>query len=145
MASTPFSLESVFKHRILLHVLFWLTVLAYFTLGYGKPGEYDIEIVRSAAFMPQQMIMVYIFFYFLIPRYLLKKKFLPFILLGIPVVMSGIFFSYIVNFEVLPSFGPKMVTAWNPGLALLGQFTMLGTAVSIKMLKYWYQQKQETM
>ena len=147
MARTTFSLEPIFKHRILLHVLFWLGVLVYFTFGYGKPGEYGIEVIRSLGFLPHHIVMVYVFFYFLIPRYLLQKKFLPFVLWGIAVTLFGIAFSYVINFVVLPSlgYGDKLMTVWNPGLALLGQFTLLGGAVSIKLLKYWYQQKQETM
>ncbi|HEX6181914.1 MAG TPA: sensor histidine kinase [Chitinophagaceae bacterium] len=147
MASKTFSPETILKHRVLLHVLFWLVVLVYFTFGYGKPGEYGIEALRSLGFLPHHIIMVYVFFYFLIPKYLLKKKFLPFAIGGILVTLFGIGFSYIINFKILPvlGFGDKLMTVWNPGLAVLGQFTLVGSAVSIKLLKYWYQQKQETM
>lgn len=106
-----------------------------------------MELVRSLGFIPHHMILVYYFFYFLIPRYLLKKRFFPFAVGGILGILFGIAFSYIINFEVLPSlgYGDKLTTVWNPGLALLGQFTMLGIAVSIKLLLYWYKQQQETM
>lgn len=59
----------------------------------------------------------------------------------------GIASSYFINFKFLASIGvgTGLQTVWNPGLALLGQFTILGTAVSIKLLKHWYQQRQEMM
>ena len=147
MAKKPFSPENILRHRILLHVCFWLVVLMYFTFGYGKPGEYGIEVIRSLAFLPHHIIVIYFFFYFLIPRFLLKKRFVPFVTWGIVAILFGIAFSYVVNFILLPSLGQgdELVTAWNPGLAMLGQFTLLGGAVSIKLLKYWYHQKQETM
>lgn len=147
MPRSSFSPEGIFKHRILLHILFWLMVLVYFTLGYGKPGRYGTEVVRSLMFLPHQIVMTYIFFYFLIPRFLLKKKFLQFAVWGIVVSILGMSFSYIVTFKILPLLGyvDKLMTVWNPGLAMLGQFTILGFAVSIKLAKYWYQQKQETM
>lgn len=147
MTQKPFEFAFFLKHRIGMHVLFWLVVLAYFTFGYGKAGAYGKEMIRSLAFLPQHAFLVYTFLYFLIPRFLLRRKFVAFGALAVLSVGIAIAFSYVANFQILASIGlgSDFRTTWNPGLALLGQFTILGTAVSIKLLKYWYRQKKEIM
>ena len=143
MRRREFSFDFIFRNRMLMHILFWLVVLCYFTLGYGKPGFYRIELKRSLAFLPNHMFITYTFIYFLIPRFLLTRKLVAFFCSAIVVVGFGMFFSYLINIHFLGSFG--LQTWWSIGLSLLGQFTVLGIAVSIKLLKSWYLQKQQTM
>ncbi len=66
-------IDDFLKQRVLLHILFWMTVLVYFIVGYGHAGEYKLELFRSAAFLPNHIWLVYVFFYFLIPRFLLRN------------------------------------------------------------------------
>lgn len=138
-------LDRFLKQRVLLHVLFWIVVVVYFTLGYGKPGRYGIELIRSLAFLPNHIWLVYVFLYFLIPDFLFKNKILSFLGLALICIAANMYFSFLVNFKVLASEAIKKGTWWSIGSSLLGSLTIVGIAVSIKLLRHWYQQKQETL
>src|SRR3982750_4730539 len=133
--------EDFFRSRWVQHVLFWSCVLLYFTIGYARDGRFGIELLRSAAFLPNHMFIVYSFFYFLIPQFLLTRKFFLFILLAIVVYAVSMGLSYLINYKVL---GVNHTT-WSFGAAMLGQSTVLGIAISIKLLKNWYRQKRQLM
>lgn len=138
-------LDRILKQRVLLHVLFWIVVVIYFTLGYGKSGRYGVEIIRSLAFLPNHIWLVYAFLYFLVPVFLLKNRILFFFGLSILFLAANMFFSYLINFKFLASESIQKGTWWSLGSSLLGSLTVVGIAVSIKLLRYWYQQKQEVM
>ena len=137
------TLETLINKRILQHTAFWLLIIFYFTVGYGRQGNYLKEVYRSVCFTPAHMFLVYSFFYFLIPRYLLTRKFIQFFLLGAIVYGLAMWFSYVINYKVLAATGDQ--TYWSFGASLLGQFTVLGLAVSIKLSKYWYRQREQTL
>ena len=133
--------EDFFRSRWMQHILFWTCVLLYFTIGYTRNGDFSLELLRSAAFLPNHMFLVYIFFYFLMPRFLFTRKFFLFILLAAFAYALSMAFSYQINYHVL---GPHR-TNWSFGASLLGQSTVLGIAISIKLLKNWYRQKRQLM
>lgn len=131
----------ILNNRILQHVLFWIGIVCYFTLGYAQDGKYGIEFYRSSVFLINHLFLVYTFFYFLIPRFLLPKKFILFIFFSILTYAASMAFSRFLNFTVLG----KYHTYWSLGASMLGQSTILGLAISIKLLRYWYKQQQQTM
>lgn len=138
-------IDYLLKQRILLHILFWIGVLLYFTVGYGHVGEYKLELFRSAAFLPNHIWLAYTFFYFLIPWFLLKNRMLTFFGLSIVFIVINMYFSYLINFKFLGSECIQKSTSWNLGSSFLGSLTILGIAISIKMLRFWYKQKQENL
>ena len=145
----PYSTESFLdwflKQRILLHSLFWLTVLIYFTIGYAQNGNYTLEFFRSLAFLPNHIWLAYVFFYFLIPRFVYKNKIFTSIGLGIFFIGLNMYFSYLINYKFLGSGLLNKATYWSLGASLLGSLTILGIAVSIKLLRNWYKEKSENM
>ena len=143
--SSQHILDRLFKKRVLLHVLFWVVVCIYFTLGYGKPGKYTAEIGRSLLFLPNHIWMVYVFLYLLVPRYLLTNKLLSFFAWSLLCVIISICFSYLIHFHVLANVLGQKQTWWSVGSSLLGSLTIIGIAVSIKLLRFWYQQKEEML
>jgi sensor histidine kinase YesM len=135
------SIEQLLKNRLAQHILFWVCILFYFIIGYTRNGNYSLEIIRSLAFLPDHMFLVYSFLYFLIPRFLLTKRFVLFFVFGVAIYSISIKLSYVINFDLL---GEKQ-TVWNLGAAILGQATVLGPAIAIKLLKQWYHQKDQLM
>lgn len=70
--------------RILLHSLFWLVVLLFFTFFFGFEGaSFKTIITFSAFFLPVTMGTTYVFIYKLIPDYLILKKHLKFFLYSV--------------------------------------------------------------
>jgi sensor histidine kinase YesM len=140
MQRDSFHVEVFFQKRLVQHICFWLFVVSYFTIGYTRNGNFRIELLRSAAFLPNHMFTVYTFFYLLIPL-LFVRKFLLFFILAVVIYGLSMCFSWLINYQLLG----ENQTAWSFGASLLGQSTVLGMAISIKLLKYWYQQKKQIM
>ena len=141
MLLTKNHIERFLQKRLVQHTLFWIFVLCYFMIGYTRNGENGLEFIRSVAFLPNHMLLVYTFLYFIIPKFLFIRKFLLFALFRLLAYAISMSLSAFINFEIL---GHKR-TAWSLGASLLGQCTVLGIAISIKLLKNWYQQKQQIM
>lgn len=142
---SPNFLDWFLRQRKLLHILFWMIVLIYFILGYAQQGKYKLELFRSLAFLPNHIWMVYIFFYFLIPRFLLRNKMFAFFGLGLVIIAINMYFSYLINFKFLASQSIQKSTFWSLGSSLIGCLSILGIAISIKLLRYWYEQKNENL
>ena len=131
--------DRLLKHRKIQHLLFWLVVILYFTIGYGAPGRYGDTFQRVVLFLPGHIFLTYIFFYYLIPKFLIPRQIFSFIILGIIAYFLSLYYAYNVNFHLLPIFNLQSIWVGSP---LIGQTTMLGAALSIKFLKQWYREKQ---
>ena len=137
------NLRALFK-RIMIHVLFWVLIVLYFAWGFGFHTGFKDSILNAMFYLPGDMLMVYTLIYFLIPRYLINKKY-------------GKFFT-----GLLLALGCCALYAWATHLALSTDeefkgFNMAvgmnvlpfvhvsGIAISIKLLSFWYKQKQQTI
>ncbi|WP_353722017.1 histidine kinase [Dyadobacter sp. 676] len=83
-------LNNLKNRRVLLHILFWLTVLAILTIiyGAGMPG-YWLTIGIVAMFMPIHICYFYLIAYVIIPRYFDRKKYVQFAILFLLVVTGS--------------------------------------------------------
>ncbi|HEA31393.1 MAG TPA: histidine kinase [Leeuwenhoekiella sp.] len=67
--------------KIGLHSLFWLGVLLFFTFFFGlEDAPFTTVFSFSAFLLPVTLVTTYTFIYYLIPRYLLPKKYAAFAL-----------------------------------------------------------------
>jgi hypothetical protein len=63
----------------LRHLLFWAFVILYIAWGFGFEKYTFIEaIVSSMAYLPGHLIIIYPLLYILIPRFLVKRRFIVF-------------------------------------------------------------------
>jgi hypothetical protein len=142
MHAFKFDIDQLLRQRLAQHILFWIAVIIYFTIGYGAPGRYGETIYRVLLFLPGHIFLTYIFFYYLIPVFLLNKKYLAFSLLGILTYILSLLYAFFVNFYLLELFQLKSIWVGSP---LIAQTTMLGAALSIKFLKKYYQEKKRAL
>ena len=67
--------------RILLHSLFWLVVLLFFTFFFGfEDADFKTVVTFSVFFLPVTIGTTYAFVYRIIPNYLIPKRYLRFVL-----------------------------------------------------------------
>ena len=75
------------RYRFLRHLIFWLTWLVFSSivqLTNFKPGPIQLDeliifqIVRSLSRIPSLLLFCYVTIYFLIPRFILTKRYLHF-------------------------------------------------------------------
>tara|TARA_R110002073_G_scaffold145532_5_gene297702 strand:- start:2520 stop:3572 length:1053 start_codon:yes stop_codon:yes gene_type:complete len=130
--------------QILAHAMFWVFVYFFFNyfLGYGSDNtEYVNKF--SLFLMPITIVISYLFFFFLIPKYLLKKKHSLFILYSIYTVVISIFLIvisilYATLFLIhLKSENTSAITKTLPFI-ILGVYFVVLVVISIGLFIYNY-------
>ncbi|QYA26125.1 sensor histidine kinase [Gramella sp. MT6] len=126
-----------------LHILFWILVVLYFAWGFGLGLDPMKSIYNALFFLPGHLIMVYSLLYFLVPKFLLNRKYWQFFLgLVILVFICGV---YTVIAQLSISADPRFQGAtFSVGRNILPFIHIAGIAASIKLLKYWYLQGKQT-
>jgi sensor histidine kinase YesM len=138
--------------RVLLHVLFWLGYILFFWLHYAFYMK-DIDYLTSAASLSLTAIVdisvSYFTVYFLLPRYLFKRKYWQFaVLLILSAALAIIFQRVLLYYISYPYFYPDYESAagsfWNIRVfsAFMNIYSVVGLFASIKLMKYWYQNQQ---
>jgi len=136
-------LKSLFK-RIMIHVLFWILIVLYFAWGFGFHTGFKDSILNAMFYLPGDMLMVYTLIYFLIPRYLINKKYGKFfsgLFLGLACCAFYAWATHLALSTDEAFKGFEMTVGMN----VLPFVHVSGIAISIKLLSFWYKQKQQTI
>ena len=130
--------------KVLLHLLFWVMIVTYFAWGFGFNLDYKVSFLNSLLYLPGHMFVTYVLLYLLVPKFLLKKKYLAF--------FSGLFITVgcctVYAWAVQLSLSARSDAGelnMRTGRAILPFFHVAGIAVSIKLLSHWYNQRQQTL
>ncbi len=130
--------------RILLHLLFWVLILIFYAWGFGVKDDPQKAFNNITLFLPGLLFIAYTLLYFLIPRYLLQRKF-PAFFAGL-IAVTGICMLYTALARVSIS-GAEIYRGiiFIRGSNILPYLNVAGIVVSIKLLQYWYKQKNQTV
>ena len=127
------------------HLLFWIVIYnfyAYF-LGYGSSNTQYVKLF-SAFLMPITILVSYFLIYYLIPNYLLTKKYLYFILYSIYTLILSVFLIILsIMYGLLYSEGYKNVGNSAPltktlPFIVLGVYFVVLIIVSFSLIMYNY-------
>ena len=154
------------RQRFLRHTIFWLTWWLYFSAIYylyhqTQPGTgigtyvnlgSDI-FLKSFLLLLIQAIACYAFIYFLLPRYLVKAKWLKLttgiLLLCIIIVIASYFvhgwlFPFVDAIFNNPKAKTSLPVLWSSiSAGLLNVPKVVGTAAAIKLMKRWWLKQKE--
>jgi sensor histidine kinase YesM len=137
----PLSSAIFWRKRALWHILFWVTATIYFSLSFrGRDNSFLGSLIDTLYYLPAHIFLVYYLLYFLIPYFILRKKFLLFTVFLLPaVVLSVVYISYIDRHVLITSerFNNRFFFR-----ALFANFNLCGIAVAIKLFKYWWVEKE---
>lgn len=134
-----------FLRTILLHLMFWVIVVAYFTWAMGFDKDVKKHVINSLFYLPGHMIMVYPLLYFLTPKFLLKGKYLFFFLGIIVLVIICQFYAVLFSLTINTNKGIFAGMSLDTGRNVLPYLHVGGVVLTIKLLKRWYQQKALTV
>lgn len=129
---------------ISLHLLFWILIVTYFAWGFDFNENPERSFTNSLYFLPGHIIIAYSLIYILIPRFLLRRKFLNFSIGLLLVLMICTAYIIIAQLPFNNSMGFKGMTL-TLGRNVLPFLHVGGIVVSIKLLQYWYVQKQQIL
>lgn len=131
------------KYRILLHVLFWLLVLSFYTLLFGSENsDYRGAFRFVIMLLPITIATTYFLNYFLVPRYVLKKKYFLFVLYFIYSFIISITLGLnvvVLTFVVIADFntGNMVPASFNVIYLIAGNYLVVLFAVTIKLISKW--------
>lgn len=142
MATTPPDWRRITK-TFFLHLLFWGFIVTYFAWGFGLDVDPRRSFASAAFYLPGHVIMVYTLLYFLVPRYLLQRKFshfaIGFVILVLICALYTVLAQLSVQNDALQGATPTV------GRNILPFIHVGAIAASIKLLKYWYFQRRQTV
>lgn len=129
---------------IMLHLGFWMLVYFFYTyfLGYGSTDTYYVN--RFSLFlMPATITVSYFYIYFLIPRYLLQKKQLLFLLYSVYTIIIATFLivlSILYALVLLEPIRPENSTPLTKTFPfiVLGVYFIIVVAVAISLVIHNY-------
>lgn len=123
-----------------LHTAFWLGHLLLFTIMSSAP--FATAIQEQLLNLPFRILPVYLVFYWLFPRYLLRRKYLSF--LGLAVLIITIFASAQSGVMYLKYAG-DMKEPWS-WVWILSNFILtvyiLSLALALKLLRFWHHREK---
>jgi LytS/YehU family sensor histidine kinase len=128
----------------MLHLLFWVLVVTYFAWGFGLDINPKASFINALFFLPGHLIMVYAMLYFLIPRFLLKRRFWQFFLGFFVLILICVLYTILAQLSVSNTRNFQGATL-TVGRNILPFIHIAAIAASIKLLKHWYFQRKETL
>ncbi|WP_161888699.1 sensor histidine kinase [Pontibacter russatus] len=151
--STTWSLpevRNITQNRLLLHLFFWTVYVVFFGLLYGSYiDDYYNAFMVELVELPFKMALVYFNMYYLMPHYLLQKRYLEFFvyLLLLMGAIGALMQFVLLPFLIHPLFCPTTCTEDNLTFYRFVKnivninYVVAITAV-IALLKNWYSHQQ---
>ncbi|SEM13714.1 Histidine kinase [Aquimarina amphilecti] len=151
MTNTPF--KNIFSNRLTKHILYWIGLIIFFGITWGT---YDNDYVRSFTIqtfgLPARMILVYISIYVLLPGFLLKKRFISFIIsyIVLLIITSVCIQRPIIYFYVEPIYFPDWKSeGYFTITELMNTILDVNIAaiipLSFSFFKFYYNAQQRTL
>ncbi|GHA76444.1 sensor histidine kinase [Pontibacter akesuensis] len=144
------TLRSVTQNRMLLHLVFWSVYVVFFGLLYGSYiDDYYYAFMVELVELPFKMGLVYFNMYYLLPRYLLQKRYLEFFvyLLLLLVAIGAVMQFVLMPFLIHPLFCSATCTEDNLNLYrfiknMMNVSYVVAISAVIALLKNWYSHQQ---
>jgi len=152
--NTPPKNEFIFspRYHVLRHIVFWVsfTVLTGIVFTSYSQGLWSVQrsIFLGFLWLPVRMLYCYPLMYWVLPKYLLKRKYLQFGLIIIFWFVAGVFLNvwyrtYVfIPLEEAMNFQNIVKATGSPGSFLL-MTTAAGIACIIVLFKDWHIQQQQ--
>jgi two-component system, LytTR family, sensor kinase len=142
-------MKKILNNRLLQHILFWCFQIILYFFTYRKNEPVTIGIAVTLAYLPSHLFFTYMQLYVLIPRFLLQKKNLSYLLYSLLICKIAINLSMLITIFIVNPLRHKSVDLqWDllwkiSAIQITSIFALLnicGIAVTIKLLKKWYLQ-----
>jgi two-component system, LytTR family, sensor kinase len=144
--------RNLIQHQFLLHLMFWVIYVVFFGLLYGSYiDDYYNAFMVELVELPFKMGLVYFNMYYLMPKFLLKKRYLEFgvYLLLLTGAIAGLMQYVLLPFLIHPVFCPTTCTLDNLTLYrfiknIVNINYLVVISATVVLLRNWYQHQQST-
>lgn len=143
------NLHWLLRNRIFQHTLFWVFHTVFYAVLYGSfEDNYQQTFIEELLYLPVKIVFTYFTLYYLLPRYLLAGRAYAFAFwFTVSSFVAGLAQRYVAfNFDY-PAYYPEYLAdpfLYFPKIIkmFVGIYPVVFTAVAIKLLKFWYANKQ---
>jgi sensor histidine kinase YesM len=138
-----------FRHRWAVHLCFWLIILAFYVVFFGRKSEnYALTLFFVGLLMPVTIGTTYFVNYVLMPRYLMKERFAPFALYFSYTLLGSLFLETIIALITFIVIAKVRIRSMSPAsidiiFLLTSLLMVVFLASGIKMLLHWRKSKEE--
>ena len=140
-----FSTKRPISLRIIGHIFFWLAVSIFYTIYFGRiAGDYRESLLFVVSLLPITIATTYVLLYFLIPRFLLEKRYFLFVLYFCYVLVLSVDLELFVTFLTIilvvrepasASFNPA---SFQVSSLVVGMYLVVFVAMALNLLNRWY-------
>ena len=143
------------KYRILWHLFFWFFYLFILSVSYTTQNHInDLTVwevmIRYSISLPIDIFAAYFTAYFLLPAFLLRGKYVAFIIYFILSAIAFIFLQRVFIFYInLPIFHPKYWESaqffdFDTIFTFFNIYAVVGIVTSIRLFKFWLKNHNTT-
>lgn len=130
------------------HAAFWIMVACFYFFMFSWNSAFrEATIIFSAGLLPVAILLTYFFNYFLVPRYLWKKRYGFFFLYSFFTLLTGVWLSFLIVFYALiyilkdkATIDPSVL---HPELQVISLNFIVFFAIAIKQIKRTFFIQQE--
>ncbi len=139
------------KYRLLRHITFWLVHILIFSFLFKTPGQSYWQMhILSTLWVPAFILYGYPVMYWIVPKFLLKEKYLQFSLILLLWAVAGYFLNYFFRKQVLfpvsdwLQYKSTNRNTWATN-SYLSMNVMAGFGCMIVLFKYWMGKQKELL
>ena len=131
------------RGRPFVHALFWLSVLLFYTLYFGSREDgYGQSLLFVILLLPITVLTAYFLLYWLIPRYLLQRRYISFFLYLCYTILFSLYLELLLVLLLYINVSEYQAMFVNPALVdlldvLVGMYLVIFLAVAINLLRRW--------
>lgn len=137
------------RHRWVVHVLFWLLILAFYVVFFGRRNSnYWQTFFFVGLLMPVTISSTYVLNYYLVPRYLMKGRYFFFLLYFVYTMLGALLLAMVISMLTLMVMSEVNIRQMSPAsfdvvflLASMLMAVFLG--VAIKMVLHWRESRED--
>lgn len=150
MNRVGFFLDYLFsRQRWLIHVLFWVLILAFYVVFFGrKNNNYLLTFFFVGLLMPVTISTTYFLNYYLVPNYLMKERYGFFLLYFIYTLIGSLFMEMMISMLTFIVMAGIKIKDMSPAsidifFLLTSLLMVVFFGVAIKMMLHWRKSKDD--
>ena len=132
------------RARPIEHILFWFAVLFFYTLYFGSRQDgYGQNFIFIGLLLPITAATTYVLLYWLIPRYLLQRRYALFCLYLVYTLIFSVYLELLLVLLLYINVSDYQAMFVKPGLVdimdvLISMYLVIFLASAINLLKRWF-------
>lgn len=137
--------QEIFKKRVVHHLLFWTVLIVYSIFFFGYPNHLWVWTKLTFLYLPGDIGFVYFTIYYLLPKFLLKKNYVLFVLLFLLFGYLDEIVGRTLYYQILYSgndFTLKDIFVGKGAFNLFTNYYFALIAIALRLVRIWFKENK---